>query len=316
MSVIQADELDTFRTDVLDAATGSTPAAALETLDAALRWTVELLRRMPTAHDDLDGTAFGLVEPLAAALGRSDELGAVLPRFLAIADAGGPPAGELDAASAELAARNAEIRKIQAEIDERTRADRAQAEQVERYRRLREEVEELRRADELAAELPQLTALHADLRGRVEALRLAETEDAVRQAAAEFAELGRIQLARLRPEVRRAQLDAVGVQRRLHQQIADGEQATQLGAAERDRLQAQLTEIRASLETLRTEHDTLYEDVSACAAADAAVAQSIGDLRDAEILLRTVDEKLAAALAAQEQVRLRERKPRFPGDQA
>ena len=64
MSVLHADDLEACRTDVLDAATGQTPAAALETLDAALRWTVEVLRRMPIAPDDLDGTAFRLVEPL------------------------------------------------------------------------------------------------------------------------------------------------------------------------------------------------------------------------------------------------------------
>jgi chromosome segregation ATPase len=311
-------EMTPHRLALSDAVAGPAPGAALAALDASLRWAIEVLRDAATDQDDLAGRAFELLEPLATALGTTGELAAALPAFLAAADAGGPVDAELEARTVDLVAQAEKLAAARAEARRRTDADRGLAAKAEEYRRLMTEIEDLGRAEELAADLPRLRALREDLRRRSGPLRgqIDDVERAIESAAAEFVELAEPRLAWLSAEVRKELAAAVETQRRLRGQLDERQRVAGAAKEEQDRLSAQLAAAEEAVTTLAAANDALYADLDACAAADAEITASLGGLRDAELLLRTVDEKLAAALAVQDKIRRRERAMRFPGDPA
>ncbi len=306
------------RDDVVAAVATGESTAALHALGAVFRWAAETLQAAVKAVDSDSASAFRAVVALDAAMAAAGDLLAMLPEFLAVADAGAPTEHDLKRWADQQERAAADVGTLRAELERR----RARAQELDDVTRehdaLRARIDELQHAERLTGLLDGLRTTHRDLTERVDvfAQQTIDIERALELTGRDLHRLTDEQTRRLRDAVRQVLIDAATAQREWAEQVLAHRAALAQAELERDTRVGELTQAQVRLAELTTEHAELHAALNAHASANRVVSAGIDRLREVEELLRQADERLAAELAERER-RLREsRSARFLGDAA
>ena len=256
----------------------------------------ELVAAAREVPPDDDAAAYAFVTDLSAALHRLPELLRLVPDLADSADLGGTRRRGLEEWHEELQARQAEVDRRRAELEEIRPLAVELRRRAELRDRLEEELGELRRLEALGAGLETLQEQYALLDARRgELARVAEEEQRLGHVlrdlrAAASAELSRLkeEIARTAEEGARAEAEVESLRARLKREQAELERLT----AEHEELREEAERRLPSLTLHRDAERALVEGLEM-----GALTKGSG-LRQARCLLDEVDERLRRLDAA------------------
>ncbi|MFG3529963.1 hypothetical protein ACGF8B_24880 [Streptomyces sp. NPDC047917] len=295
------------RTRIADALTDSGRCereTALLVLGHAVRWAARTLggNGTPCADEDIDGAdALTALYALDDALAGAQDLADALPALLRAARAGERLGRDIQDLMAELTSLAGRIGVERAALDEFLAREAELRQRLAEHEKLRHEVDELRRLEALVAELDDVREQRAAIDGRLQELRGQEPDAAdeeLRTAADSLLRLTEQQLSALAPRTRQSLEQVAAAQRELEDTRRRMSESTQ-----------ELSSLRETLESVRTEYSTVLASLTRHARADRELANALHEAADGDgegrapgltpaevaVLTETVERRLAEA---------------------